>query len=496
MRMMTSSRLQNWTSQILNGLSYLHAQHIVHTNLTGNNVLLNCADVDKCVLKIADLASITQLKGATAMPNEVFFGGTLSYMSPEMFMQYFLSETERQFVVGTKTDIWSFGCLCLEMMSGTAPQYEALVRNDELDIADSSGMPKIRAMRAIIGGAVPSFLRKCSLSIVEFVLDCLELNPDMRWVAKALLESRFYKVDANALKWDSNEESTNIPFEREEYLTGGNSGVQIHVGRLVVEDNEQKEIIIKTTPLPPQGEARERYIFASKRRALKILRLDHPHIVSYIDFRYSNSRVHPQCEVLMEYCTGGTLAAASRQQRPCPELFRKWCQQILLGIEYLHHWRIIHRDIKGENIFLSSPHRSTCVLKIGDLDDITVLSRERSEGQNVSFRGTDPFLSAEMYALHGLMNEYEKHRVGRKTDIWSYGCVVLQMWMGKSPAYTNERISDAGTLVAGTSQRIRPQLPDDLPVDIAVLVNSCVEVDPQRRLDATELLKCSFFANN
>jgi WNK lysine deficient protein kinase len=54
-------------------------------------------------------------------------------------------------------------------------------------------------------------------------------------------------------------------------------------------------------------------------------------------------------------------------------IIKKWCVQILNGLDYLHARKIIHRDIKCENIFIDS---SSGEIQIGDLGLATPMARE------------------------------------------------------------------------------------------------------------------------
>ena len=89
--------------------------------------------------------------------------------------------------------------------------------------------------------------------------------------------------------------------------------------------------------------------------------------------------------------------------------------------------------------------------------------------------------------------------VGRKTDIWSYGCVVVQMWTGKLPTYPGETSGSSGTVSLDTSTR-RPLIPKDMPVELLNFVDQCLLVDADKRPEASQLLNNSFFgaaaANN
>ena len=74
------------------------------------------------------------------------------------------------------------------------------------------------------------------------------------------------------------------------------------------------------------------------------------------------------------------------------KVIKKWCRQLLDGLAFLHKSRIIHRDLKCENIFING---NNAEIKIGDLG-LSTLMRE-GQGQVQSVLGTPEFMAPELY---------------------------------------------------------------------------------------------------
>jgi len=89
-----------------------------------------------------------------------------------------------------------------------------------------------------------------------------------------------------------------------------------------------------------------------------------------------------------------------------------------LALHYIHNKRILHRDIKPLNIFLSSDTK----VKVGDLGS----SREMSRATDMvkTFTGTFPYMSPEV--INGKPYDF-------KSDVWSLGCTLYEMSSLRQP---------------------------------------------------------------
>ena len=98
------------------------------------------------------------------------------------------------------------------------------------------------------------------------------------------------------------------------------------------------------------------------------------------------------------------------------KVIKKWCLQILEGLDFLHNNHIIHRDIKSDNIFIRS---DTGNIFIGDFG----MAKKSPGDKTHSMIGTPEFMAPEIY------EEDYNHKV----DIYSFGMCLLELLTGEIP---------------------------------------------------------------
>ena len=90
-----------------------------------------------------------------------------------------------------------------------------------------------------------------------------------------------------------------------------------------------------------------------------------PYVVKYVDSFISGKN---KVNIVMEYCKGGdlqgVLRARRQNNRPLPEAtIVRYLLQLCLGLDQIHRKRILHRDLKAQNVFLTDKHDE---VRIGD----------------------------------------------------------------------------------------------------------------------------------
>ncbi|EFJ37637.1 hypothetical protein SELMODRAFT_73721 [Selaginella moellendorffii] len=160
---------------------------------------------------------------------------------------------------------------------------------------------------------------------------------------------------------------------------------------------------------------------------------------------------------------------------------RAYTRQILHGLVYLHENHTIHRDIKCANILVDSLGQ----VKLADFGVAKQLCRRLQTPLASSLKGTPIFMAPEVVTPNPSKRSY-----GTAVDIWSLGCTILEMSMGKPPW------SDLGFGVYfKLSKGEAPPIPDSLSPIAKDFVQQCLLFNPEDRPKAIELLQHQFVLN-
>ncbi|XP_013387498.1 mitogen-activated protein kinase kinase kinase 4-like [Lingula anatina] len=196
--------------------------------------------------------------------------------------------------------------------------------------------------------------------------------------------------------------------------------------------------------------------------------------------RYFGVEVHrDEMVIFMEYCDEGTIEEAAKMGLTEP-LIRKYTKEILVAISLLHDNKIVHRDIKGANIFLQSKGP----LKLGDFGcSVKLKNHTTMPGEINTLVGTTAYMAPEVITH----NDREGH--GRAADIWSLGCVVIEMATGKRPWH---ELENNYQIMFKVGMGCKPAIPDTLSEEGKDFLSHCLEIDPRERWTASQLLGHSF----
>eukprot|EP00931_Biecheleriopsis_adriatica_P086606 TRINITY_DN61238_c0_g1_i1.p1 TRINITY_DN61238_c0_g1~~TRINITY_DN61238_c0_g1_i1.p1 ORF type:complete len:808 (+),score=175.63 TRINITY_DN61238_c0_g1_i1:111-2534(+) len=196
----------------------------------------------------------------------------------------------------------------------------------------------------------------------------------------------------------------------------------------------------------------------------EVLRMmEHPNIVAYIDSFLEGPRMY----IVMEYADGGDLAAKIKDHKDKSAAFEEKdimfvFVQIALALIHIHSRKVMHRDLKPLNIFLTKKG----IVKLGDFGISRILDSSTAGAQTTI--GTPHYLSPEI-----VNNE----AYGIRSDLWSLGVVTYEL--------AALRVPFAGTSLPAVAMKIMGADPDPLPSvyssDLVWIVMGLLEKDPSKR---------------
>ena len=175
-----------YTSQILNGLCYLHSSQILHLDLKPANVVLTN---NKKTAKICDMDS-SRKKWSNESRNSAVsaYLGTLWFTSPELLQ--FEDDPEAK-SIGRATDIWSLGCVVLFMLG--KGNFHILGRNGKP--VSARACPTHYFTNLIANGRIPDIPARISANMRSFINNCLKSKPEERTSGASLLDHQVFKFN-------------------------------------------------------------------------------------------------------------------------------------------------------------------------------------------------------------------------------------------------------------------------------------------------------------
>lgn len=183
----------------------------------------------------------------------------------------------------------------------------------------------------------------------------------------------------------------------------------------------------------------------------------------------------------MEYADAGSLEKLTSTYGKLPEnLVAFYIKQILNGLVYLHERKIIHRDIKPANILTTSQGQ----VKISDFGCSQQMITSQTPAEIVQqMKGSVPYMAPEALRQEVL---------SRKADIWSLGCLALELATGKQPWSEKSWDNMYGAVFFIGGNEVVPEVDDELSDGFKAFLDRCLQRNFEERASAQDLLKDEF----
>lgn len=206
-------------------------------------------------------------------------------------------------------------------------------------------------------------------------------------------------------------------------------------------------------------------------------KIRHPCITQLRDVILDDNKIY----VFLELCQGGALSKIVEAENGLSESkARVYFSQIMSALAYVHDLNVAHRDIKLDNILVTSENHA----KLSDFG----LSRQASETSEMKTT-----CGTLLYAAPEIIQELPYN--GMKVDIWSAGVVLYTMIANHFPWSTPDDLP-VEFLMQETARQITSgdfDMPDEVSFELQNLLCNMLEQDPEARPTAAEILEHPWF---
>ena len=503
----------------------MFASRSVHRDLSARNILL---DETRSIAKLSDFGLSRKLDDNAAKGKTVSQFGPIRWMSPENIQNQIYSE---------KSDVWAFACTLIELLTGEVPYFSFPGGLPELAVAvRNNDVSPLEYLKVDLNGL------GCPQWCSDLLNKCFALNPDERPSFAEILEWLKREKQDLYLAWMDREENREAIFNQlspsgsaaasaadfDDVLAppaaGSSSGNAIIAsGSASSSSNWRKSdksskrnsskmrgsvrlqrdvlgakaidspvhllcrlgegsfgavflatlggsyIAVKQLLLPETGSTSERTksegIIYSEAAVMAKLK-QHRNVIAIYGLAVEGDKM----SILMEFASRGSLESFVRRNRgKIPETFMfRWAIGIARGMAALAGQKIVHRDLAARNILLDS----TFEPKISDFGLSRDIDTEET-GKTTSHVGPIRWMAPESL----------KQTYSEKSDVWAYGCVLVEILSGDIPF---SKVDLADVVLGVRDNKWTPCNISD-PVQAAKYDSSWMQSAPRYLLDLAQL---------
>ncbi|XP_009892082.1 PREDICTED: serine/threonine-protein kinase Nek1 [Charadrius vociferus] len=212
----------------------------------------------------------------------------------------------------------------------------------------------------------------------------------------------------------------------------------------------------------------------SRREVAVLANVKHPNIVLYRESFEENGCLY----IVMDYCEGGDLFKKINAQKGIlfsEDQILDWFVQICLALKHIHDRKILHRDIKSQNIFLTKDG----TIQLGDFGIARVLNSTAELARTCI--GTPYYLSPEIC---------QNKPYNNKSDIWALGCVLYEMCTLKHAFEAGNMKNLVLKIISGPF----PPVSMHYSYDLRNLLSQLFKRNPRNRPSVNSILEKNFIA--
>ncbi|KAH7971458.1 hypothetical protein HPB49_024303 [Dermacentor silvarum] len=234
---------------------------------------------------------------------------------------------------------------------------------------------------------------------------------------------------------------------------------------LYSEKSTGRKVVIKHIPVQQMSKEEKE---GSLNEAKVLAMLHHPNIIAY----YDSFLEEKSLAIVMEYAPGGNLYDYLKQRGRALLSEREvlsYFAQVLLALEHVHSRKILHRDLKTQNLLLN---QCRSIVKVGDFGISKILS---SKSKAESLVGTPNNLSPEVFV---------GKPYNQKSDIWALGCILYELLTLRGPFEGNHIPSLVTKIIRGSYEPVS----DHYSAQIRLLLEQLLQKEPSQRPSVNQLM--------
>lgn len=235
-----------------------------------------------------------------------------------------------------------------------------------------------------------------------------------------------------------------------------------------------------------------------KNEIIILQHLKHPNIAKYDDVKKTKKHFY----IVMEYCNGGELSKALEKYQSkygCSfpeEIVQHLMRQIISAFQYIHKLKIIHRDIKLDNILLNYENEEdrdnlNLMKATAKIIDFGFACKISKSGLQYSTLGSP--INMDPIILKKLNSTGKTRQLGydQKADIWSLGTICYEMLIGKSAFDAQDMEELVAKIEKGTYS-----IPTSVSKEVISFLNGMLQYEARKRLNCDQLAKHDFLTKN